>query len=163
MGTQQILLIVIGVVVVGVAVAVGIMIFNNAAYNSNLQAVTAELANYSTQIIQYWKTPISLGGAGQKEANLTVSRIATYLAMANEIAESSRANGNGNDNGNETSGNNVITNNTGQFKISRVNGKVVTLIGLGKEQRADKKPLVTTKVDVSTGEIDTTISAGDEI
>jgi hypothetical protein len=69
MGTQQILLIVLSVIIVGIAIAVGIMMFNNQAYNSNQSAIAGELQNYAAQVIQFWKTPVSQGGGGQDEAN----------------------------------------------------------------------------------------------
>ena len=52
MGTQQLLLIVLGVIIVGIAIAVGITIFNNQAYNANQQAVSQELNTLGSQIIQ---------------------------------------------------------------------------------------------------------------
>ena len=64
MGTQQLLLIVLGVVIVGIAIAVGISIFNNQAYLANQQAVAQENSTYASMILQWWKTPIAQGGHG---------------------------------------------------------------------------------------------------
>ncbi|HCX72274.1 MAG TPA: hypothetical protein DHM37_01000 [Candidatus Cloacimonas sp.] len=70
MGTQQILLIVLSVVVVGIAVAVGITMFNNQAVNSNRQAVISDLQNLGAQVMAWYRMPASMGGGGQA-ANLT--------------------------------------------------------------------------------------------
>lgn len=64
MGTQQILLIVLSVIIVGVAIAVGIQMFNAQSYNSNKTAIAADAQTYATQIVQYYKTPVSQGGGG---------------------------------------------------------------------------------------------------
>lgn len=66
MGTQQLLLIVLGVIIVGVAIAVGITIFNNQAYNSSQQAVATELNTYATSAMQWWKTPCRPGWFGTR-------------------------------------------------------------------------------------------------
>jgi len=71
MGTQQLLLIVLGVIIVGIAIAVGITIFNNQSYNSNMQAVASELSHYGSMVIQWWKTPRAQGGAGAGNTETT--------------------------------------------------------------------------------------------
>ncbi|MDD4224566.1 MAG: hypothetical protein PHD87_08290 [Candidatus Cloacimonetes bacterium] len=65
MGTQQLLLIVLGVIIVGIAIAVGITIFNNQSYNANSNALASEANSYAAMAIQYWKTPQSQGGLGR--------------------------------------------------------------------------------------------------
>ena len=64
MGQQQILLIVIGVIVVGIAVVVGINLYNSALYNLNDTAVRNDLINLAEMAHTYWLTPASLGGGG---------------------------------------------------------------------------------------------------
>jgi len=62
MGTQQILLIVLTVIIVGIAIAVGIAIFKAQAINSNRQAILSDLHLMSASIIAYFKTPATQGG-----------------------------------------------------------------------------------------------------
>lgn len=62
MGTQQILMIVLSVIIVGVAVAVGITMFKNQAINSNRQACISDMNNFAAQIMAWQKTPTSQGG-----------------------------------------------------------------------------------------------------
>jgi hypothetical protein len=65
MGTQQILLIVLSVVVVGIAVAVGITMFQNQAVNSARQSIMSDLNNFAAQAMAWYKMPESMGGGGQ--------------------------------------------------------------------------------------------------
>ena len=65
MGTQQILLIVLSVIIVAIAVAVGITMFNTQAQNANRQAMIADANNYAAQMLAYYKTPTSHGGGGR--------------------------------------------------------------------------------------------------
>jgi len=140
MGTQQILLIVLAVIIVGVAIVVGISLFGNAAYNSNKQAVSADLNNYASQVIQFWKTPASLGGGGNKPANLTQAKIAAYITFTGADFSASSDNG--------------------DYRITAVVGNIVTLKGLGKEEKGGQKPLITTNVDVASSAISSVAASG---
>ena len=62
MGQQQLLLIVLGVIVVGIAVVVGINLFNANATASNRDAVVSDLNNLGAMAQQYYKKPASMGG-----------------------------------------------------------------------------------------------------
>ena len=140
MGTQQILLIVLSVIIVGVAIAVGITMFSNQAYNGNQQAVASELQNYGSQAIQYYKTPTSQGGAGQDSTNVTVAKVATFLGF--------------------TGANNSLASDNGEFRVMAVSGTTVTLKGKGVELKAAKNPLITTTVSLAAGTITSSVSSG---
>jgi hypothetical protein len=64
MGQQQLLLIVLGVIVVGIAVVVGINLFNANAVSSNRDAVISDLNNLGAMAQQFYKKPQSMGGGG---------------------------------------------------------------------------------------------------
>ena len=64
MGTQQILLIVLSVIIVGIAVAVGITMFNSQASSSNRQAVIGDMNNLAASALSFFKTPTTHGGGG---------------------------------------------------------------------------------------------------
>jgi hypothetical protein len=64
MGQQQLLLIVLGVIVVGIAIVVGINLFNANAESSNKDAITADCTNLGVMAQQYYKKPVSMGGGG---------------------------------------------------------------------------------------------------
>ena len=64
MGQQQLLLIVLGVIIVGIAVAVGINMFSSSAVDANRDAVTADLAHLASKAQQHYKKPTTMGGGG---------------------------------------------------------------------------------------------------
>ncbi|MCX6640048.1 MAG: hypothetical protein NTW14_06145 [bacterium] len=64
MGQQQLLLIVLSVIIVGIAVVVGINMFNDQAASSNLDAVTADLMNLASRAQQHFRRPVAMGGGG---------------------------------------------------------------------------------------------------
>ncbi len=63
MGQQQILLIVLSVILVGVAVAVGINMFNSQAEQSAKDMLAVQLQNCGTAAYQHYLKPASMGGA----------------------------------------------------------------------------------------------------
>ena len=72
MGQQQLLLIVLGVIVVGIAVVVGINLFNANAVSSNRDGVVSDLNNLGAMAQQYYKKPASMGGGGNTFTGWTV-------------------------------------------------------------------------------------------
>ena len=86
MGTQQILMIVLSVIIVGAAVAVGIQMFDTQATNSQRTAIAADIQNFGAQVLAFQRTPTSMGGGKgatdwktAAEANL-----AQYLGFTGE-------------------------------------------------------------------------------
>jgi hypothetical protein len=72
MGQQQILLIVLGVIIVGIAIVVGINLFNASAISSNRDAVINDLSNLAVQAHNYYSKPTSIGGGGNSFVNYTI-------------------------------------------------------------------------------------------
>jgi len=66
MGQQQLLLIVLGVIIVGIAIAVGISMFKSNSQSSNRDALVNDLNNLAAQAQQYYRKPTSMGGGAQK-------------------------------------------------------------------------------------------------
>ena len=64
MGQQQLLLIVLGVIVVGIAVVVGINLFNANAEEANKDGIVSDCTNLGAMAQQYYKKPTSMGGGG---------------------------------------------------------------------------------------------------
>ena len=73
MGQQQLLLIVLGVIIVGIAIAVGISMFKSNAQSSNRDQVINDLNNLAAKAQQYYRKPISMAGGGQSFANFGVN------------------------------------------------------------------------------------------
>ncbi|OGU83559.1 MAG: hypothetical protein A2279_01290, partial [Stygiobacter sp. RIFOXYA12_FULL_38_9] len=64
MGQQQLLLIVLGVIIVGIAVVVGINVFTASSSQANRDAVISDLTNLASLAQQYYRKPTALGGGG---------------------------------------------------------------------------------------------------
>jgi hypothetical protein len=64
MGQQQLLLIVLGVIIVGIAVVVGINLFNANAEEAAKDGVVSDCTNLGAMAQQYYKKPTSMGGGG---------------------------------------------------------------------------------------------------
>lgn len=72
MGQQQLLLIVLGVIIVGIAVVVGINVFTASSTQANRDAVISDLTNLASLAQQYYRKPKSLGGGGNKFTGWTI-------------------------------------------------------------------------------------------
>jgi len=73
MGQQQLLLIVLGVIIVGIAIVVGINLFNANSVSANRDGLTSDLNNLAAVAHQYFIKPTAMGGGGQKFTGFTVS------------------------------------------------------------------------------------------
>lgn len=62
MGIQQILLILLSVVIVGVAISMGIFMFNQQAVSANRNAVIADINNISANSLAFIRAPRTMGG-----------------------------------------------------------------------------------------------------
>ena len=71
MGQQQLLLIVLGVIVVGIAVVVGIQTFGEQSASSNLDGVVSDLQNLAARAHQYYRKPKTMGGGARSFAGIT--------------------------------------------------------------------------------------------
>ncbi len=78
MGQQQILLIVLSVILVGVAVSVGITMFQSQSKQGEMDNVAMYLNNVGSAAYAYYIKPTSLGGAG-KVATAVKANEATWL------------------------------------------------------------------------------------
>ncbi len=91
MGQQQLLLIILGVIIVGIAVAVGITMFQDNAVDQNRSAVIADLTTLAAKAQQYYAKPVTLGGGGNSFVGLTAD--ATGLGILASVAFTDNANG----------------------------------------------------------------------
>ncbi len=65
LGQQQLLLIVLGLIIVGVAIVVGINLFTANAVEAKRNSLTIELLHMASLAQQYYKTPIAYGGGSR--------------------------------------------------------------------------------------------------
>ncbi len=72
MGQQQLLLIVLGVIIVGIAVVVGINLFSANSSSSNRDAIVTHLLTLGSNAQLYYRKPVPLGGGGITFTNWTI-------------------------------------------------------------------------------------------
>ena len=70
MGQQQLLLIILGVIIVGIAIAVGITLFKDSAVSTNRDAMANDLMHLAAKARHYYKRPSSMGGGSHSFTNL---------------------------------------------------------------------------------------------
>jgi hypothetical protein len=73
MGQQQLLLIILGVIIVGVAIAVGISMFSGQSVASNRDAIITDLATLGADAYQFKIRPSSMGGGNGTFAGYAIS------------------------------------------------------------------------------------------
>ncbi len=64
MGQQQLLLIILGVIIVGIAIAVGLQLFQAGSIGANSDAVINDIMNIAAHADQYRIRPKAMGGGG---------------------------------------------------------------------------------------------------
>ena len=82
MGQQQLLLIILGVIIVGVAIAVGISMFSGQSIQSNKDAILSDLNNLGADAYQHKIRPSSMGGGAGAYDGSVAGSIA-YAIKAN--------------------------------------------------------------------------------
>lgn len=86
MGQQQLLLIVLGVIIVGIAVVVGINVFTAQSEESTKDAIVSDCTNLGAMAQQYFRKPTAMGGGGNAftgwtiPSNLDTTANGTYAA-----------------------------------------------------------------------------------
>jgi len=98
MGQQQLLLIVLGVIIVGIAIVVGINLFNANAVSANKDAIASDLNNLGAMARQYANKPTSMGGgattSGPSFVGFTIpSGLATTANASYTISSAGTATG----------------------------------------------------------------------
>ena len=143
MGQQQLLLIVLGVIVVGIAIAVGVTMFQSNAIESNRQAVISDLVNYASKAQRFYRTPAQLGGGSQSFDDFYISPIDT-----------------GNANGSYSAGTTAPSGDTfvaGSITAISSSSGTIYLTGCGKEVGDDGTNVVKVAVTVTPADITTNI------
>ena len=135
MGTQQILLVVLGVIIVGVAIAVGIQMFGDQSFTSNKSMLASDAQAFATLAIQWYKAPVSHGGMSVNTPNESdLSGAAGFLGW--ELVE----------------GKPSTTNDNGSFELSLANEDnldYLVLTGRGKAQnRQPFRPKITIRIQL---------------
>jgi hypothetical protein len=72
MGNQQLLLIILGVIIVGVAIGVGMELFSGTSVGSNRDAIINDMMNLGQYAYRYKLTPIPYGGGGRSFTGFSI-------------------------------------------------------------------------------------------
>ena len=88
MGQQQLLLIILGVIIVGIAIAVGLSLFSANSVQANKDACINDINNLAANAYQFYIRPTSMAGGGGTYVGYTIpfkmssNDNATYVASA---------------------------------------------------------------------------------
>jgi hypothetical protein len=83
MGTQQLLLIVLGMVLIGIMVTVGIFLFQDQASATNRDQISNDLVYFGVQAQKYYRRPAILGGGSNSFGGLTTATLTNNPTNAN--------------------------------------------------------------------------------
>jgi uncharacterized membrane protein YccC len=72
MGSQQMLLLILGVIVIAIAIAVGVILFGGQSLDSNKTALLHDLEHLAADAAQYRLRPVSLDGGGNSYVGYVV-------------------------------------------------------------------------------------------
>ena len=95
MGQQQLLLIVLGTIIVGVAVVVGINMFTQGAVNAERDAMMQDINAIAADGAAYWRKPAAMGGGARVFTGATLDDFGSsdsnsngeYLITVNSATE----------------------------------------------------------------------------
>jgi hypothetical protein len=85
MGQQQLLLLTLGAIVVGLALAIAFLMFDTQAVASNRDAVTSDLSHLASMAQAYYRKPRVLGGGGHSFGGMTMDRLTSASVMPKSI------------------------------------------------------------------------------
>ena len=109
MGQQQLLLVILVTIIVGIATVVAINTFSSAADSANLDAVRQDMLSIASSSQQYYMKPEALGGGGNDFDEMTANNLGGVPG--------------------DVTGNLEITNENGVYQISDVGGQAFTISG----------------------------------
>lgn len=75
MGQQQLLLLILSAIIVGVAIVMGINMFGENAVQANQDAVTQDVLTIASRAQGWYRRPAQLGGGGRSFDGLTLTAI----------------------------------------------------------------------------------------
>ncbi len=85
MGSQQLLLIVVGVVLISIMVAVGMDMFKDQASATNRDSISNDLLHFAVQAQKYYRRPRILGGGEHSFNGLTLATLTKIQSNANGV------------------------------------------------------------------------------
>jgi type II secretory pathway pseudopilin PulG len=83
MGTQQLLLIILAVILIGIMIAIGMFMFQDQSAATNRDEITNDLVNLAAQAQKYYRRPGILGGGSNSFGGLTLMKMTSKPSNAN--------------------------------------------------------------------------------
>lgn len=80
MGQQQLMLVLVGVIIVGIAIAAGLTMFSASTEDATRNVIITDLGYYAQKAREYYWKPKSLGGGNRNFSTVTMS----YLSSVSE-------------------------------------------------------------------------------
>jgi hypothetical protein len=81
MGQQQLLLIVLSTIIVGISIVVGINMFSSGAVQGNVDAVTQDNITIASRAQEWWRKPAQLGGGGRAWTGIDAAAGGVFTAI----------------------------------------------------------------------------------
>lgn len=78
MSTQQILLIVLAILIIGISIAIALVYFNDHSAAANRDGLTNDLINLSVRVHQYFVRPKTWGGGEKSFEGLTMQYLTSH-------------------------------------------------------------------------------------
>ncbi len=82
MAQQQLLLIILGTIIIGLALAIGVTLFTDNSVSANRDAVTSDLVALASRAQMYYRRPKLMGGGGRSFTGLSISDLTTKATNA---------------------------------------------------------------------------------
>ncbi len=87
MGQQQLLLIILGVIIVGIAISVGIAMYNDHLISQNRDSIQQDLVMLAVKAEEYAARPSTMAGGGHSFANITANAAGMALIAGPEYID----------------------------------------------------------------------------
>ncbi len=80
---QQLLLIILGVIIVGAAIAIGFVLMSDQSSSTNRDNLSADLVSIGARVQSYYRKPASYGGGEHSFTGFTIDRVIRDTVTAN--------------------------------------------------------------------------------
>jgi hypothetical protein len=144
MGQQQLLLVILVTIVVGVATIVAVNVLNNRVTQANRDAVRQDLAQAASYVQSLWERPAAMEGAGRDFTSMNVEDILRYINVPSSSYQS---------------GDSEATNENGTYKVEIENETELLIIG--EPDSGPPNLQVSILRNSETGQWDFTVSEAD--
>ncbi|MBI3003831.1 MAG: hypothetical protein HYY49_00260 [Ignavibacteriales bacterium] len=125
MGTQQMLYVALGVIIVGIAIVVGVTAFQANAIESSRNALVDDLLFFATKARSYFWKPLNLGGGNNSFEGIDIRKLSARSETAN-----------------------------GRYYIENTTSDEVVLVGVGRVVSGRDTIRVRMRVNESTSQIE---------